>query len=125
MFKKALVLAAMAAAALSLGACQTTGTVASIEAQVQSDSNLACSFIPTATTIASVIASLAGAGAIVADAGTIAQSICSAIAAAPAPAQSAKLRSLRGGVALGVNVNVGNLRLPGGKAVPIQGAFTQ
>lgn len=125
MFKKALVLAAMAAGALSLGACQTTGTVSSIEAQVQSDAQLACSFIPTATTIGSVIASLAGAGAVVADAGTIAQKICDAIAAAPAPTQSAKLRSLRGNVALGVNVNVGTLRLPGGKAVTIQGAFTQ
>jgi hypothetical protein len=124
-----LIAVAAAAVALSLGACQTStqvsSTVSSIEAQVQADANLACNFIPTAVTIGSVIASLAGAGAVVADAGTIAKSICDAIAAAPAPTQSAKLRSLRGNVALGINVNVGNLKLPGGKSVPIQGAFAQ
>jgi hypothetical protein len=128
---KKILLAGAMAGAIALAGCQTTdltSTVSSIEAQVQSDSNLFCSFIPTAASIASVIANLAapGSGALVPDAATIANSICSAIANAPKPTvQSARLRSLRMGGALGTPVTVGNLRLPGGSVVPITGSFTR
>ena len=121
-------------AGTALAGCQATAdlvqTTASIETEVQADAQLACSFIPSVATIGTVVANLVapGAGSIVPDAATIASSICAAIAQAPVPiVQSAKLKSLKGGVPVGVTVSVGSLKIPGsgGKSVPITGSFTQ
>ena len=121
----------LAAAALisltALGACTgTTGlttTVASIEAEVQADSNLVCGFVPTLATIAAFIP---GAGAVAPAAASIAESICAAVAAAPpVKVRSARLRSLRMGGRLGTAVNVGSVIVPGVGAVPISGRFTR
>lgn len=117
-------LLSVALGALALGGCAgvTSATiqadVAAIEAQVQADANLACGFIPT---IATVAAFIPGVGIIAADAATIAQGICTAIAKAPVVvAPSLRARA----VALGVDVNVGSVRTPNG-LVAIVGHFTR
>lgn len=89
---KRFLLAASAAAALSLGGCATTTTgttttIATIEADVQSAAASACSFVPTIATVASIIATLfPGGSATEAIVGTIAAQICSAVAAVPVAA---------------------------------------
>lgn len=121
MFKK-LAVVTLAGTALSLGACNVTtsdllNNVATIEAQVQADSALVCQFIPTAATIAAFIP---GGAAVVPEAASIASAICNAIAKAPpVTTASARMRSLKAGVA----VNVATVRVPGVGLVPISGQF--
>lgn len=122
---KKIILAAATALAATLGGCGTTSTtltadISSIEAQVQADSNVLCGFIPTAATIAAFIP---GFGVIAASAATIAEGVCSAIAAAPVvQPQSARMRA---SLALsGADTQVTVARTPGG-AVPIIGHFTR
>jgi hypothetical protein len=112
----------IASAALYLAACgttaQTTASIASVEAQVQADTNLACGFIPTIATIAALIP---GVGSGVAAGTSIANVICSAISSAPVPkTASAKLRS----VSTGVPVTVTTIKV-NGQLVPISGTFTR
>lgn len=113
-------IAAVATAGASLAACSTVDVqnqISSIQAQVQADANLACGFIPTIATIAAFIP---GAGGAVADAATIAQGICAAIAAAPVVKPASRLRSVQ----LGVDVSVGVAMTPNGP-VTITGHFTR
>lgn len=124
--KKFLLIAGIASFA-ALGGCSSTGTlsanVASIEAEVQSDANLVCGFVPTVATIASFIP---GGSVIAPAAASIAESICAAVAAAPpVVTQSARLRSLKKGGRFGAAVNVATVIVPGVGPVPISGQFTR
>lgn len=75
------------AAGLALSGCGTTGGIGSITpdqvAQVQQTAKSICSFVPTATTVAKIIASFAGAGGIVDVVSQAAGGICDAVAAVP------------------------------------------
>lgn len=123
---KRFILISSLAGAVALAGCSSFPTpseiatdVSGFEQQVQADTNLACGFIPTIATIAALIPAV---GVVAADAATIAESVCTAIAKAPpVTTQSARLRSLRGNVA----VNVATVQVPGGKVVPIAGTFTK
>jgi hypothetical protein len=67
-------------AGLSLGGCATTSTpfdLNSFIAQVQTDTNAVCAFIPTAETVANIVAT---GNPIVATAGAVANAICAAVA---------------------------------------------
>jgi hypothetical protein len=122
--KKLLLLASLAAA-VSLAGCGTTSTtltndIASIEAQVQADTNVLCGFVPTAATIAAFIP---GFGTIAASAATIAEGVCSAIAAAPVvQPQSARMRASL--AASGADTQVTTARTPSGP-VAVVGHFTR
>ena len=124
MVKRILLIGSLATS-IALGGCagltpaELSSDVAGFETQVQADTNLACGFIPTIATIASLIP---GVGIVAADAATIAESICTAIAQAPpVTTASARLKSLNAGVP----VNVAVVKMPGGKVVPIAGQFTK
>lgn len=126
--KNVLIAAAMVPM-IALGGCagltqaNLAATVAAVEADVQADANLVCGFVPTVATIASFIPA---AGTIAADAASIAESICSAVAAAPpVTVQSARLRSLKKGGRMGTAVNVATVIVPGVGPVPISGKFTR
>jgi hypothetical protein len=73
----------------ALGACTTTSGIGTIStADVVSAAQAACSFEPTAATIAAILS----ANPVVATAADVAQIICAAVTAMPAaPAQSGKL----------------------------------
>lgn len=122
--KKIFLVTAMSAT-IALGGCagltQATlsSTVATVEADVQADTNLVCGFIPTVATIAAIIPG----GAVVAPAAaSIAEAICAAVAAAPpVTTQSAKFKSMK----FGVPVNVATVKVPGVGSVPISGTFTR
>lgn len=120
--KKAIALALAGPLALLLAGCDTstvTTTVSNIEAQVQADTALVCEFVPTAATIAALIPP---AAVVVPEAASIANAICNAIKAAPpVVTQSARLRSLKAGMA----VNVAVVQVPGVGAVPISGQFVK
>jgi hypothetical protein len=72
--------AAPVAVALALGGCATGSvtatTVAATVAQVQQATILACNFLPTAATVASI---LSGGNPLVSTASAIAQAICTAV----------------------------------------------
>lgn len=124
MFKKATVLALAA----SLGGCAGTGfnsttlqnDIAAIEQQVQQDTNLACGFIPTVSTIAALIP---GATAGAAMAGQIATAICTAISNAPVVKPAAM--SMRARLAAsGADIQVTTMKTPNGP-VAVVGHFTR
>jgi hypothetical protein len=128
--KKFFLVAGLASFA-ALGGCSSTGslssTVSAFELAVQNDANVVCGFIPTVATIASLVPA---AGAIVADAASIAQAACDAIKAAPPVAvASARLKSIKHGGQLGAAVNVATVMMPqaNGTSVPvaISGKFTR
>jgi hypothetical protein len=75
---KKILLAAAAAWAVSLGGCTTTGTfdLATFVSQVQSTTNAVCAFIPTAETVANIVAT---GNPIVATADAVANAICDAV----------------------------------------------
>lgn len=124
---KNILLVAALCVTTALGGCagltqaNLASTISTIEADVQADANLVCGFIPTVATIAAMIPP---ATAIVPAAASIAEAICSAIAAAPpVTVQSARLRSAKFGAS--VPVNVATVRVPGVGTVPISGTFTR
>lgn len=136
--KKTALKFAVAAALLAtsaLGGCSGSTAfqteVSNIEAQVQADANTLCGFIPTIATIAGFIPA---AGAIVADAATIAEGVCKAVTSAPVVApttttttttSSERLSAIRAkSIALGVNVSVGTVQTPQGP-VQVVGQFTR
>lgn len=91
-----------AAAAFALGACATpstdtpTGSTPTTSGgidieQVRSIATTVCGFVPTVSTVAGIIASFAGAEAIVTTAGAIATQICAAVT----PLRSAKRGAAR------------------------------
>lgn len=109
----------------ALGGCagltqaNLSATVSAVEAEVQSDTNLVCGFIPTVATIAAIIP---GGAAIAPAAASIAEAICQAVAVAPpVAAQNAKYKSMK----FGVPVNVAVVKVPGVGNVPISGTFTR
>jgi hypothetical protein len=77
-------LAALAAAVtLTLGGCATTGTnsLAGIETIIVADTQAACGFLPTASTVAGIVATLVpGALSIEQVAAQVASQICAAVA---------------------------------------------
>ena len=78
------------AAMFSLGGCATIGGLsAPTVAQVQAAAVAACSFLPTAATVANIIAA---GNPLVSTAGAIAQAICSALASSNVRS-SARLRA--------------------------------
>src|ERR1700735_1107918 len=97
---KNLVIATSLLGMTALGGCAAltpanlSATVAAYEAEVQADTNLVCGFIPTVGTILALIPAV---GAIEPAAAAIADALCNAIAQAPAPVASARLKSLAGG----------------------------
>lgn len=103
----------------SLAGCATdpvTGTttidvakVSSIEADVQKNAAIICGFVPTIGTVASVIASFAGAGGIATIATQAANAICSAVV--PAKMAGHRRLAMRRGTAPVVN------------GVPVEGYF--
>lgn len=123
--RKTALVAGVALIGATLAGCDTTTLVtqvASVEQQVQSDTQLACGFIPTVATIAALIP---GVGIAVADAATIASAICTAIKNAPVPSASARMRSLRMGGAAGPAVAFGPVTLPNGQQITISGQFVR
>jgi hypothetical protein len=120
---KKILIAAALLPLVALGGCagliqgNVTSAIASLEAAVQNDANLVCGFIPGIATIAGFVP---GAGAIGADAASIAESICAAVGAAPAT-PAAAVKSLRHGTA----VNVATVYVPGHGNVSISGKFTR
>ena len=75
---------------MSLGGCATMGGLsAPTVAQVQAAAVAACSFLPTAATVANIIAA---GNPLVTTAGAIAQAICSALASSSVRS-SARLRA--------------------------------
>jgi hypothetical protein len=112
---------ACATAMISLGACtgvNLQADISAVEAQVQADANTLCGFVPTAATI---LAFIPGVGAIAADAATIAEGICSAIAQAPVVTAPPSVRMRAAG---GADVQVAVVRTPRGP-VPVVGHFTR
>lgn len=73
------------AIALSLGACASGGGGGPIPAdtvsQIQATARQVCGFVPTVSTVASVIATFTGGGAIVDMVSQVANGICTAISA--------------------------------------------
>jgi hypothetical protein len=116
--------------ALALANCgqtpqQIATTISGIESQVQADTNLACGFIPTVATIAGLIPAV---GSFVADAATIAESVCAAVAAAP-PVVVASVRRNTVGNPNATPAKVATVVVPqpggGTTSVPIAGTFTR
>jgi hypothetical protein len=117
---------------LALGGCAGSGLVspltsgglqtdvATIESQVQADSNVLCGFIPTAATIAAFIP---GFGTVAASAATIAEGVCTSIEKAPV-VQPASARMRANLAASGADVQVATVKTPNG-AIPIVGHFTR
>ena len=97
-----------------------SATVAAYEAEVQADTNLVCGFIPT---VATIVALIPGTGAVAPAAASVAEAVCAAIAKAPVPAASARLKSLAAGPT--VSVNVAKVYVPGFGPVAISGTFTR
>jgi hypothetical protein len=106
MKKLKLIIAALAAVgALGLAACNTDGvtpgtttpgTIGTLSldptvSAVQQAAIQGCAYVPAATTVASIITSFAGGGAIADMVGQVAQSICNAVV----PAKTAAARHLR------------------------------
>ncbi len=71
----------MAIGALALNGCATTGGGGISVAMVQQDAVAVCSFLPTASTVANIIAA---GNPLLITAEAIAQAICAAVTAAPA-----------------------------------------
>lgn len=113
---KLLVAAGAALGGATLAGCDITttlNTAAGIEAQVQADTALICEFVPTVATIAALIPP---ATVYAPEAASIATTICNAIKSAPPVVkQSARLRSIQGGVA----VHVGSVAVPWDPAHPV------
>lgn len=121
---KKVITAVAIAGTIALGGCagltpaNLSATVAEYEAEVQSDTNLVCGFIPTVSAIISLIPAV---GLVTPAAASIAEAICTAIGNAPVPSvQSAKLKSVTLGVPVSVTVPV-----PGKGNVTISGTFTR
>jgi predicted small secreted protein len=93
---KRTILAAAVAGSLALGGCATTGgtpiNVQSFIEQVQAAASVACGFLPTAETVAQIIAT---GNPIVTTAGDVANAICKAVTVPPStpPAVAARLRA--------------------------------
>lgn len=122
-FKK-LVMISAALPMIALGGCSTSGTlqttISTVEAEVQSDANVLCGFIPTVATIAALIP---GFGSAAASSATIAQAVCSAVASAPVV--TPKSAGLRAGLAAsGADVQVTTMSTPNGP-VAVVGHFTR
>jgi hypothetical protein len=123
---KNLVISAALLGAVSLGGCagvtpaSISAEVATYEAEVQADANLVCGFVPTVQTI---VALIPGVGGVAPAAASVAEAVCAAIAAAPAPAvQSARLKSL---ASPGLRVNVATVIVPGVGPVAVSGTYTR
>lgn len=91
-------------AALGLGGCATnpsTGlpaidqtTLNNVEAQIQTAANEACGFVPAIGTVASVIGTFVGGGAVINLVDQVAGSICKAVVATPTVATASGRRRL-------------------------------
>ena len=81
MRKFMLALATTASLSLGLSGCGTTigGITLPTAAQVQAEAQLLCGFIPAAADVATLIASMAGAGALVVTAAGVANAICAQV----------------------------------------------
>jgi len=93
MFLRRSIMAAAMLGALAVGGCSSIpgmpgGTTTPVDAQalikqIQGYAVSACSFLPTASTVASIIGTLAGVGPQVSTASDVAAQICAAVTAAP------------------------------------------
>ena len=101
--------------ALGVSACATTGTGIdpAFIAQVQQLTQQVCSFVPTVSTVASIVAALFGAGPAVGAVTEVAQSICSAVTT----------KSGRYGLSHGSHKAV--FHAPNGTLVPVEGYFVR
>jgi hypothetical protein len=120
---------ALAFGASSLGGCATnpatgqTGidpvALANLEVQIQQYTKAVCSFVPTLGTVAGVVATYVGQGAVVDIVAQVANSICQAVTAVPAAAPAAT-------VIRGQRMMVRKLLVtPTVNGVPIQGYFVK
>lgn len=75
-----LLMASAISGSLLFGGCATTGGIDPNQiAQIQEYTRLACSFVPTASTVAQIIAAMVGGQAAVATAAQAAEAICAAV----------------------------------------------
>lgn len=115
MIKRLFLATAILSTAVLAGCANIPGFTVPTIAQVQDATIQACKFIPTATTVSSIIAA-ATAGpagsAIAVTAGSVAQSVCAALENAP------KLGTSR----LGVHVPVVTVN---GKNIPVYGSYVK
>jgi hypothetical protein len=80
-----LVIALAVGASVALGGCATSPSGQptidpSIQTQIQNGTAAACGFVPTITTVASILASFVGGGPIVGVVGSTIKAICDAVA---------------------------------------------
>lgn len=90
--------------ALPLMACATSNT-SSIIAQIQNATIQACGYFPAASSIATLVSTLVGGGAIVGQVEVIAQQICAAVVAANPPSPALKTPRLRAAKQVSVVIN--------------------
>jgi hypothetical protein len=109
-----LLLAGACAGFISLGGCTTTGQfdLTTFITQVQGATSQLCAFIPTAETVATI---LAAGDPLVATAGAVADAICKAFGPAPPKASLSARRLAAAPVTIVVN----------GKVIEIHGKFTR
>lgn len=84
---------------LGVSGCATTGGGATadptIVAQVQADAKAICGFLPTATTVANVITTFTGGGAVVNVVSQVAAGICAAVTNKGARRGGARYRGVK------------------------------